>query len=346
MTITEFVATFAVNFFHILASIAPYFLVGLLIAGLIKTLIPQEKLATHLGASKVSAIFKAAALGVPLPLCSCSVLPVALSLARHGAGLPATVAFLVATPQTSIDALFITFGLFGLPFAVSYALAALTAGIAAGFISFLVLRDKKISLAPEDLSPCCAQNRSSPLREALHYSFGDLMAELARPLAIGLILAALLVTILPPGYLGQKVSPGFWQYLVMLLTGVPLYMCSTGSLPLAYSFYLQGFSPGSLLVFLMSGPATNVASLVIIRKIFGTKTFAVYALSLIGFSIIAGIILDFLWQEGSFVFKPPVDRGAHLSVLNVLAAAVLGTLIIMHLLKSYFRRAKTCTCKS
>ncbi|AEH45302.1 permease [Thermodesulfatator indicus DSM 15286] len=320
------------NLFFITADIAPYFLFGLLIAGFIKILLPKEKLSKHLGARNFGSIFKAAALGVPLPLCSCSVIPVAILLARHGAGLPAVVAFLVATPQTSIDALFITFGLFGVSFALVYALAALAAGIIAGTISFFLLKEPAVSLEKGFKNACCPSEKTTKTPLAvLRFAFIELMLDLNRPLLLGLLLAALLVTLLPPGFLGQKIPPGPIQYLFMLVAGIPLYMCSTGSLPLAYSFYLQGFSPGSLLVFLMSGPATNTTSLVIIRKLFGGKTFLVYALSLVGISLLAGILLDFSLTK--FTFRPPQTEKEELSWFKVIAAVFLIGLMVFHFIK-------------
>ncbi|OAG27272.1 permease [Thermodesulfatator autotrophicus] len=332
---SDWIILYLKNLFYITADIAPYFLFGLLVAGIIKHFFPKDKLAKHLGAENFRAIFKAAALGVPLPLCSCSVIPVAISLAKHGAGLPAVVAFLVATPQTSIDALFITFGLFGVPFALFYALAALWAGIIAGIISYLILRKEKIPLADE-AKACCAEKPTKTPISVLRFAFIELMRDLNKPLCLGLLLAALLITLLPPGFLGQKIAPGPTQYFLMLLAGIPLYMCSTGSLPLAYSFYLQGFSPGSLLIFLMSGPATNTTSLVIIRKLFGGKTFLVYALSLIGFSLVAGIILDFSFSK--LYFNPPVVETEKLSFTKLIAACFLMGLIAFHFTSDLFQK--------
>lgn len=328
--------SFFKNLFLLLADIAPYFLLGLLVAGLLKVFLPQEKLSRHLGRGKFSAVLKAALLGIPLPLCSCGVLPVAVSLRRHGAGLPAVVAFLVATPQTSVDAIFITFGLFGGVFALVYPLAALVAGLMAGTLAYLLGSRGNIPEAPPLLTPEAPGN---PLLKALRFSFLELLAELAKPMTLGLLLAALLATVFPPGFLGAKVSPGAKQYLLMLLFGVPIYTCSTGSLPLAYSFYLQGFSPGSLLVFLMSGPATNVTSLVVVKKIFGRRAFLIYAGSLILTALAAGVGLDLLVERLSFPVRPPVLPEEGLSPLKELSGLLLAALLLYHLTKPYLNPA-------
>ncbi len=325
------------NLFFLLADIAPYFLVGLLVAGLIKVFLPHEKLSKHLGQESLGAVFKAALLGIPLPLCSCGVLPVAVSLRRSGAGLPATMAFLVTTPQTSIDAIFITFGLFGGAFALAYPLAALIAGVSAGLLVYFFF-------LPHSESPlfgggsCAAGNgppSANPLVRAIRYSFLELPAELTKPFVVGLLLAAALTTLLPPGFLGARVAEGPMQYLIMLLAGIPIYTCSTGSLPLAYSFYLQGFSPGSLLVFLMSGPATNVTSLVVVKKLFGLRAFLVYAASLIGTALLAGIGLDLLNQKFTLPLRPPLISEDRLSITEEISALILGVLLFYHLLRPY-----------
>ncbi|NPA48993.1 MAG: permease [Thermodesulfobacteria bacterium] len=327
---------FGKNLFALLSDIAPYFLFGLLVAGFLKTFLPQEKLARHLGESRLGAIFKAALLGIPLPLCSCGVLPVAVSLHRHGAGIPAVLAFLVATPQTSADALFVTYGLFGGAFTLAYGLAALAAGLLAGILGYLLLPHLP-NMAPNQATGVCCAERSSPWKGVFEYAFFELPKELARPLVLGLLLAALLTTLLPPGFLGEKVPPGFKQYLVMLLAGVPVYMCSTGSLPLAYSFYLQGFSPGSLLVFLMSGPATNVTSLVVVKKIFGPRAFLIYAGSLIGGALLAGSLLDLMIARLRIPLLAPALPEETLPLYKVVAALVLGGLLLYHLLTPLFK---------
>ncbi len=316
----------------LLADIGPYFLIGLFVAGLVRVYLPQEKLRVHLGGRGWQAILKAAALGLPLPLCSCGVLPVAISLYRHGASLPATLAFLVATPQTGADAILVTLGLFGPLFTLAYALAALLAGVFSGFVARLFLKETPVSAACECVS--CLGQVGRGLRQIVWYAYGDLLKELSRPLAVGLLLGALLVTIFPPGFLGELVPRGPFQYFVLLSAGVPLYMCSTGSVPLAYALYLQGFSPGSLLVFLMTGPATNVTSLTIVRKVLGGRLFWVYLLSLILFALLAGVLLDLASLK--LPFRAPSPQAEEVHPLKVVGGVILAFLLCYHLLRPFF----------
>ncbi len=327
------VTLFIKNLCLLLAEIGPYFLIGLFVAGLVRVYLPQEKLRRHLGGRGWAAVFKAAALGLPLPLCSCGVLPVAISLYRHGASLPATLAFLVATPQTGADAILITLGLFGPLFTLAYALAALLAGVFSGLMARLLFAPQAaVSSACECLT--CLGEVGRGLRQIVWYAYGDLLRELSRPLTVGLLLGALLVSLFPPGFLGELVPRGPLQYLVLLTAGVPLYMCSTGSVPLAYGLYLQGFSPGSLLVFLMTGPATNVTSLTVIRKVFGGRLFWVYLLSLILFALAAGVLLDLVSLKLPFKAPSPATEGVH--PLKVVGGVILAFLLCYHLLRPFF----------
>jgi len=324
------VTLFIKNLCLLLADIGPYFLIGLFVAGVVRVYLPQESLRQHLGGRGLAAIFKAALLGLPLPLCSCGVLPVAISLYRHGAGLPATLAFLVATPQTGADAILITLGLFGPVFTLAYALSALLAGVFAGLMARVFLHH-----APSLSASCqCAVQEKEPgrgLREIVWYAYGDLLRELSRPLALGLVLGALLVTLFPPGFLGQIVPRGPWQYLILLAASIPLYMCSTGSLPLAYGLYLQGFSPGSLLVFLMTGPATNVTSMTIIKKVLGNR---LYLLCLVVFALVAGVLLDL--ASVKLPFGPPPPRAEDVHPFKVVGGVILAFLLLYHLLRPFF----------
>ena len=168
------------------------------------------------------------------------------------------------------------------------------------------------------------------------FAYGDLLSELSRPLVTGLLLAALLTTVFPAGFLGQYVPTRPGQYLLMLLAGVPIYICSTGSLPLAYSLYLQGFSPGSLLVFLMSGPATNVTSLVVIRKILGGRVLMVYLISLVGFALLAASLFDLLGPK--IHLKPSAPLAEGISPVKSVSAAILGSLLVYHLWRPLFSK--------
>ncbi len=164
---------------------------------------------------------------------------------------------------------------------------------------------------------------------------------MTKPLVWGLLLASFLTTLFPPGFLGRLIPHGPLQYLVLLLAGMPIYMCSTGSLPLAFSLYLQGFSPGSLLVFLLSGPATNVTSLVVIRKVLGGRIFVLYTVSLVIFALLAGVLFDLLGAK--LAFRLPQERES-LSWVHYIMAFVLGLLLLWHLCRS-FKARPSCASK-
>jgi len=284
---------------HLFLDSAPYLLAGLFIAGLLKVFLPEDFLVRHLGGHSLWGAFKAALLGLPLPLCSCGVLPAAVGLYRQGAGLPATFAFLVATPQTSVDAIALAYGLLGGIFALAYPLSALLAALLVALAITFGTRERKTEDAPPLSCVCCSEENphthtfSEKLTASLRHAVEELLAEIARPLVVGFLLAALVSLLLPPD-LARVLSAHGLTYPAMLILGLPLYLCATASIPLGYALLIKGFSPGSVLIFLMAGPATNVTSLMVLGKVFGKRATALYLVSLVLAALLSGWIFDHL----------------------------------------------------
>ncbi|MBX6423988.1 permease [Thermosulfurimonas sp. F29] len=328
---------------HLFLESAPYLLAGLFIAGLLRVFLPEEFLIRHLGGHSLLGAFKAALLGLPLPLCSCGVLPAAVGLYRQGAGLPATFAFLVATPQTSVDAIALAYGLLGGVFAVAYPLSALGAALLVALaITFGTGRRHRETTTPLLSCACCSEQNphthtfSEKLVASLRHSVEELFAEIARPLLVGFLLAALVSVLLPPD-LARVLSAHGLTYPAMLLLGLPLYLCATASIPLGYALLTKGFSPGSVLIFLMAGPATNVTSLTVLVRVFGKRITILYLVSLILAAFVSGWIFDRL--VGGFVppGKGALEEGP--GPVSVLSAGVLGVFFLRELLwKRLFSR--------
>lgn len=294
------------NYLEVLSLIvlksAPYLLIGLILGGLIKTFLPRSFLIRHLGNHSLSSALKAALFGIPLPLCSCGVLPTAVSLYRQGASLPATFAFLVTTPQTSIDAILLAYGLLGGIFAIAYPISALFGAFLTSLA--LIIFVKNHSKSSNSSFSCSIYNKKTSyvtyFREkifsAVRYSVTELFAEIAKPLFIG-FLAAAMVTLILPQDLAEKLSTCGLTYLAMLIIGLPVYVCATASIPLGCALLMKGFSPGSILVFLIAGPATNLTSLSVLSKTFGKKVTGIYLISLSLTALLSGIALDYLVDE-------------------------------------------------
>ncbi|MFW5850825.1 MAG: SO_0444 family Cu/Zn efflux transporter [Bacteroidota bacterium] len=279
---------------------SPYLLLGFLIAGVLHVVIRKELIQKYVGKNNLKSVIYAAFLGIPLPLCSCGVIPTGISFKKEGASNGATVSFLISTPQTGVDSIMITYSMLGLPFAIIRPIVALVSGIFGGFITSKspqthnqdALEDKACSdgCATEE-SP--ATNGKSKINNILYYGFVEFMEDIAKWLVIGLLLAALLSVIIPDNFFSAHIDNPIFGMLIILVASIPLYICATGSVPLAAVLLMKGISPGAALVFLMAGPATNIATLTVLNKSLGRKATLSYLLSIIFSALGFGLLIDY-----------------------------------------------------
>lgn len=289
-----------VEFWSVLCEMAPYLLFGLLVAGLLSVLISPEAVERHLGGSSLWPIFKAAIFGIPLPLCSCGVIPVTASIRRHGASRGASTAFLISTPQTGVDSILVTFSLLGPVFAVFRPLAALVSGLAGGLLVSLFDRsgEKEVGEAAEVCQEVCQDECCSgelqrgKLYRVLHSGFVTLPRDIGKALIVGLIVAGLISALIPDDFFSGILGTGLAAMLVMMLLGIPVYVCATASVPVAAVLIAKGVSPGAALVFLMTGPATNAAAIATIWKVMGRRTAVVYLGTVAAAALASGLVLD------------------------------------------------------
>jgi len=324
---TEWLTEVPVNFWAVLGEMAPYLLFGFLVAGVLSVSISPEFVERHLGGRGVWPVVKASAFGVPLPLCSCGVIPVAASIRSHGASKGATTAFLISTPQTGVDSILVTFSLLGPIFAVFRPLAALVAGVLGGaIVAATETGGATAGPAQKCHKACCSPGpRRSRTTRALAYGFVALPRDIGRTLLVGLAVAALISAIVPEGYFSSVVPPGPWQILVLMLVGIPVYICATASIPIASGLILTGVSPGSAFALLMTGPATNAATVATIWKILGKRTCLIYLATMMVAAFVGGLVLD------GIVTAHQVQAAMHHGwmpgwVKTVSAAALLGVL--------------------
>ncbi|MHB1157050.1 MAG: SO_0444 family Cu/Zn efflux transporter [Phycisphaerales bacterium] len=294
------------------AEAAPWLLFGLFAAALVKALVPTQWISKQLGSSGVGSVLKGALMGIPLPLCSCGVLPTAMGLRRQGAGKPATVAFLVSTPEIGLDSFLLSFALLGPFMAITRPIAAFCSAVIAGLAAMGVERhaDAKPQAAEEKKSCCCSTKNeragaSTPpahapgnwptrIGEGLHYVFTTLWDDVKLWLAVAVVIAGVAMALTgghPAAFL-QQWGSGPAAKLIMLAVGIPLYICATASTPIAAALLVAGVSPGTVLVLLLAGPATNIGSIVILRKELGTPVLLAYLLSIAATAMGAGLIVD------------------------------------------------------
>jgi hypothetical protein len=277
--------------FALISKMGPYLLLGLAAAGVLYVILPFGAIARHLGGAGPWPVIKAVILGVPLPICSCGVVPLAAALKKSGAGDGATIGFLITTPTTGVDSILATYSLLGGAFTVLRVAATLVLGLIAGFGTVLVSHADAVAADP---SPPAERVRGFGARvaAALRYAFVELFGGIARPLAVGIALGGIIGYALPADLLESTIGHGFLSYLAMMAIGIPLYVCASGSIPLAVALLAKGLSPGAALVFLIAGPATNIATITIIGRMVGKRVLAVYLATLMIGSIAAGYAAD------------------------------------------------------
>jgi hypothetical protein len=333
-------------FWGVLSEMAPYLLFGFLAAGALSVLVSPAFIERHLGGRGWLAVFKASAFGVPLPLCSCSVIPVATSLRRHGASKGATTAFLISAPQTGVDSILVTFSLLGGVFAVFRPLAALVSGLIGGMLVELTDKDRIAGTGPASQAegPSQARRGRGRLVRAVHYGFVTLPEDIGKPLLAGLGVAALISAFVPQDFfataLGGAMGGGVVGMLVMMLLGVPVYVCATASVPIAAALIAKGVSPGAALAFLMTGPATNAATIVTVWKIMGWRTGVAYLITIMGTALGAGLTLDAIFS----IQHLPRPASAAMAMIphwiGSAAAVALLALLVLASLRPLLRRGK------
>jgi uncharacterized membrane protein YraQ (UPF0718 family) len=293
---------------NLLCASAVYILLGLLISGLLKVFLNPGLIVRHLGTGRFLSVIKAAFLGVPIPLCSCGVLPAALVLKKQGANNGATTAFMIATPESGIDSIAITYALLDPIMAVARPLAAFGTAVVAGITENLCGYRPPAQTPADGLpSPAngCAGERDGPppalpshsgwgskVREGIRYAFGEFWGYLAGWFFLGILLAGLITTLIPDDVFTTYLGSGLPAMLLMLAVGIPLYICATASTPIAAALILKGVSPGAALVFLLAGPATNIASLTVLTGVLGKRAAAIYLASIAVCAVTFGLVLD------------------------------------------------------
>ncbi len=339
---------------------APFFLFGLVLAGVIRLFLSPEYIARHLGRRGLSSILKAALAGIPLPLCSCSVLPVAASLKKQGADKGGVSAFLISTPESGVDSILISWALLDPVMTVARPLAALMTAVAAGLFQNLLDKEpsKETGNGQETNesagctscgcnSSCCSSSTDESqetkgflgaVKGVFYYAFFDLWEDLAGWFFAGLLVAGIISAILPQDFFSQHLGGGIESMLLMLVVGIPLYICATASTPIAAALILKGMSPGTALVFLLVGPATNVTSLSVLLGILGRTGTVIYLATIAVFSVVFGLILDAFYAASGIVPSVVIGKAAEIVPDGLMTFSAL-LLVVMFLVARYKSRS-------
>ncbi len=337
----------------LLLEMSPYLLFGFFIAGVLNLIIPREKIYKHLSGNKIGSIVKASLFGVPLPLCSCGVIPVAAYLRKEGAGKGSTVSFLSSTPTTGVDSILATYSLLGPLFAIIRPVAAFFAGILSGSLTgILEKKQNEGNIKPEGNS-CNICNIEGPhshsflekIKNVFQYGFIELIDDAGKWILIGVVAGGIIGFIIPGDFIEQYLSNPLLAYPIMLLISIPMYICATGSIPIAAALIIKGMTPGAGLIFLIAGPATNTATLAFVSGKLGKRILFIYLFSIIITSLLFGLIVDHIWKISGEDMNLITGGMAMLPIwLKTISAILLSGLIIRGIVKNltnkFFKKNK------
>ena len=326
---------------------SPYLLLGFFFAGVMHAFIPGMVYNRYLGGKGFKSVFYGALFGIPLPLCSCGVLPTAMSLRKQGASKGATASFLISTPETGVDSIIATYSVLGLPFAVIRPVAAFCNAIMGGWL--INKFGDKDEVVPVDASAktCCCHHKQEEthhegflgkMREALRFGFVEMIEDIGKWLVIGLVIAGLITVFVPDEFFALFRGNTQLSMLLVLCIAIPMYICATGSIPIAVALMMKGLTPGAALVLLMAGPACNMASILVINKTLGRKSLVLYLVSIITMAILWGHVVDYVLPAEWFQMALSVGRCCieeSTSWLNWSSTIVLGILLLNALWHTY-----------
>ena len=319
-----------------------YIIFGLIISGLLRTFLNPSSVAHHLGKGKITSVIKASLLGIPIPLCSCGVLPAAASLKKQGANNGATTAFLISTPESGADSIAISYALLDPILTVARPVVAFVTAAVAGITENLFNTSDDFKPVEPDIScpidGCCDGKACSPDAHRHHHTFfekltaglkfavTDVWADLAYCFIAGLFLAGAITYLIPDDVIGRYMGGGLSSMLIMLVVGIPLYICATASTPVAAALILKGVSPGAALVFLIAGPATNVTSLTVLLGLLGKRATAIYLVTIACLAVVFGLAVDQIYALLGISARATMGQAAEFMPLSI---KYLGTFLLM-----------------
>ncbi|MDD5546518.1 MAG: SO_0444 family Cu/Zn efflux transporter [Candidatus Omnitrophica bacterium] len=332
---------------HTFSTAAPYIIFGTFMAGFIHIFFDREKVVKHLGKPGLKSVFLAALFGIPLPLCSCGVLPTAMSLRKSGASKGATLSFLISTPETGIDSIFLTYALLDPLMTVFRPFAALITALVAGISENLFGKKEKPAAAPkEEKCVFCEENGHehahahsffSKFAHSMEYAFVDLLGDIALWLTLGIIAGGVISYFVPASLIENYLGYDLRAMFIMLLIGIPLYICASASTPIAAALIAKGMSPGVALVFLLAGPATNTAGIITIAKFLGKRTVVIYLLAISACTIGMGLLLNYIYKTFHIDIMAVLGKGSHMHLAQD-AGLVAGPLLIILMINALRRK--------
>ncbi|MGB5965828.1 MAG: SO_0444 family Cu/Zn efflux transporter [Sulfurimonadaceae bacterium] len=362
----EYITLFLTALIDLSNAMAPYILFGLLFAGILHELVPDTLVTKHLGNENIGSVVKATIFGIPLPVCSCGVIPLATSIKKSGASKGATLSFLISTPITGVDSLLATYGMFGWAFTLYRVITSMVVAMVAGILTNFYDKEVEtvkpmfsagtpaggfsmkapLNMAPKEESSCCSsgscfednEQKGFSLIAAIRYAFITLLGDIAKPLFWGLIIGALITVAIPQNLSDILVEYSWLSYLIVIAIAVPMYVCATASLPIAAALMLSGVSAGAAFVFLSAGPATNTVTIGVVKKMLGTRSLYIYLGTIVMGSILFGLGLDYMFNISEVDPKSLVHMDEEAGLIAIASSTVLWGFVVYFLVEPYFKK--------
>ncbi len=322
-----------------------YILIGLLMAGVLKQLVKDDFISSHLGENKTSSVIKATLFGIPMPVCSCSVIPLAKSLQKEGASKGAVQSFLISTPITGVDSILATYSFFGWFFTLYRVATSVVIAITTGLIQNYYEKETTIVQKQETQSccssGCCGSKKKEEskfsIKESFRYAYVTLFEDIYKSLFIGLVIGSVFTTFLPKELIGSLVEYKFLTYIAVLVIAMPLYVCATASLPIAAAFMLSGLSSGAAFVFLSAGPATNSVTMGVVASMFGKRSLMIYLGTIASLSVLFGFVLDNFFGDIQIInFQ---ETNEDVNILDTISTIIMFGLIAYYMFfKKYLKK--------
>ncbi len=326
----NFILKFTAEIWKMFLEMSPYLLLGFIFAGILHVLVSKNFITKQIGKKNIWSTIKATLLGVPLPLCSCGVIPTGISFYKNGASKGATNAFLISTPQTGVDSVLITSSLMNWPWAIFRPFVALLTGILGGVLTNQIDKTETVNEIAS-----CNDCKDKPKRhwiiELFSYAFLEFLPDISRQLVVGILIAVAITIFVPHSTFTSYLTNPFINMLLILVASIPLYVCATGSVPIAASLLALGVSPGAVLVFLMAGPATNAATISVLWKSMGKKSTFAYLFSIVGGALFFGFVMDYFLPKDWFFVTPKISSHIHAEStfgIPAISAIILISLIL------------------
>ena len=348
----EYVNLFFIALIELSNAMAPYILFGLLFAGILHEFVPDTIVTKHLGKDNIFSVIKATLFGVPLPVCSCGVIPLATSIKKSGASKGSTLSFLISTPITGVDSILATYGIFGWIFTIYRVITSMVIAMVAGILTNLFDKEEipvksgfsavkvsntfsPIAMPKKEEASCCStassccstEEKSFWLASALRYAFVTLLGDIAKPLLWGLVLGALITVAIPQSISDILIEYSWFSYIIVIAIAVPMYVCATASLPIAAGLMLSGVSADAAFVFLSAGPATNTVTISVVKKMLGTRSLTIYLGSIVVGSILFGLGLDYIFSASDINPASLIHMEEEAGVVAIVSSVVLWALV-------------------